>query len=326
MMICFRRAMIFDSDNSRDDSTQPMLFWRPGPRTGEQPALYRPVLICVDGPQRGARYLLTKPETVLGRSSSVEVVLKDEMASRRHARVVYRNWNHPEERPECFVEDMNSRNGTELNGDLLKAGAKLRERDRIQIGTTLFGFFLRDEEELEHDRLLYEMATRDALTGLDNRHQFRTHVAHHIERARRNRRPVAMLVIDVDKFKLVNDQYGHDIGDRALIHLARMVQSCCRSTEIVARYGGEEFVVLLPESSREGAVQVAERIRAAVEASPLRLASGPLPLTVSIGVAELGVTDDSTAFFRRADQQLLKAKESGRNRVMVDESVGGVGG
>lgn len=279
-----------------------------------------PVLICVDGPQRGTRFPLTKPESIIGRSSSADLVLKDDMTSRRHARILYENAGRSNEPPDCYVEDLGSRNGTELNGAQLRCKARLRERDRIQIGNTLLGFFLRDEGELEHDQLLYQMATRDALTGLDNRHQFKTHLLHHIERARRHARPISLLVIDADRFKAVNDTYGHDIGDRALIHLGRMIQSCCRATEIMARWGGEEFVVLLPETSKEGAAQVAERIRSAIEATPLCLASGFLHLTVSIGGAELGLTDDSNVFFQRADQQLLKAKEAGRNRICIAES------
>lgn len=313
--------MGFDFDTTRDDSTQPMMTWR-GPLNPAEPTqqYYRPVLICVEGPQRGVRFPVFRPEVTMGRSSSVDLVLNDELASRRHARVLYRNWDRPSERPDCLIEDLESRNGTEVNGELLKGQVKLRERDRILVGTTLFGFFLRDEGELEHDQLLYEMATRDALTGLDNRHQFKMHLTHHIERARRNGRPISLLVVDADRFKQVNDMHGHDVGDRALIHLSRMIQSCCRSTELIARWGGEEFVVLLPETTKEGASQVAERIRQSIEASPLRLAGGPLSLTVSIGGAELGVTDDTNRFFRRADQQLLKAKEAGRNRVVVDET------
>ncbi len=313
--------MTLHSDATRDDSTRPMFLFRSNPGASEQPHQFTPLLICIEGPQRGTRFPLTTSESVIGRSSSATIVLNDDMASRRHVRILYPNSYRSLEYPECYVEDMESRNGTELNGTPLKVRTRLGERDRILIGTTLLGFFLRDEGEAEHDHLLYEMATRDALTNLDNRHQFKTHLLHHIERARRDARPISMLVIDADRFKRVNDTRGHDIGDRALVHIARMIQSCCRVTEIIARWGGEEFVVLLPETGYEGAMRVAERIRTAIESTPLSLQSGMLSLTVSIGGAELEASDDLNTLFHRADQQLLKAKEAGRNHVRFEHKV-----
>ena len=310
-----------DSDITNDDTTQPTVFGRPERLSSDAPVHYTPVLICVEGPQRGTRFPITRPENVMGRSSHVEMMLKDDMASRRHVRITYRNLDRPGETPEVFVEDLDSRNGTELNGALLECSARLAERDRVLVGASLLGFFLRDENELEHDQLLYEMATRDALTGLDNRHQFKMHLAHHMERSRRNGRPVSLLIVDADRFKNINDTYGHDTGDRALIHMARSIMSCCRSSELVARWGGEEFVVLMPETGRETAEKVAERIRRSVQDNPLRLPTGAMPLTVSIGGTELGPADDSAGFFKTADQQLYRAKEAGRNRVCFDESI-----
>ncbi|MGI8904866.1 MAG: diguanylate cyclase [Candidatus Sumerlaeaceae bacterium] len=273
------------------------------------------MLICVEGIQSGQRFPLRQGETIIGRSTIADIILQDDMASRRHARIGYRNGQIPEQPPECFLEDLESRNGTELNGEAISQATRLNERDRILIGTTLLGFFLRDEKELENEQLLYEMATRDALTGLDNRYQFRTHLVHHAERGRRYGLPVSMLIVDADHFKAVNDHHGHDVGDKVLIHLARLIESCCRSSELCARWGGEEFVVLLPDGDLHAAYALGERIRLTVESNPLRQPGRPIYLSVSAGCAELGLTDDAEILFRNADQNLLQAKQMGRNRV-----------
>lgn len=303
---------------AKEDSTNPST--APLVRTVKptSPRSYTPMLICVEGIQSGMRFPLQSGDNLLGRSSTSDLHLQDDMASRRHAKINYRNADYPEQPPECYLEDLGSRNGTEINGAQVTQPHRLNERDRILIGTTLLGFFLRDEKELENEQLLYEMATHDALTGLDNRYQFRTHLNHHVERGRRYGLPVSMLIIDADHFKAVNDRHGHDIGDKVLIHLARLIESCCRSTEICARWGGEEFVVLLPDGDLLSAYALGERIRLTVESNPLRQPGTPIYLSVSVGCAELGISDDSETLFHNADQNLLKAKKMGRNKVCCE--------
>lgn len=299
------------------DSSSPT---QPVKRDPAAPAALRftPLLVCFEGPQRGQRFPLRKYENDMGRSSTVEIRVDDDMASRRHARIVYANWNQPNESPECYIEDVGSRNGTELNGQLLDGRRALRERDRILIGSTLLCFMLKDEGEMQLERSLFELATRDALTGLDNRHQFKVHLEHHMQRAVRYNRPVSLLIVDADHFKRINDTYGHDVGDMVLVHLARLLESCCRSSELCSRWGGEEFALLLPEGDRDASVKLAERIRETVATTPLRAQDHTIELTVSIGGTEMQTSDDADSFFRRADQQLLRAKEAGRNRASFD--------
>jgi two-component system, cell cycle response regulator len=280
--------------------------------------VYTPLLICVEGPQEGARFPITNLENRIGRASSSEIHIQDEMASRRHAKITYRNWQRPHEPPDCIIEDMGSLNGILVNGDLARGPRPLRERDRILIGSSLMGFFLRDEVEFQHEKNLYEKATRDALTGLDNRHQFRTHLVHHVRRALRYGRPLSLMIIDVDHFKAVNDSHGHDVGDLVLTGLAKVIRTCCRASELCARWGGEEFTVLLPESDGVAAVALADRIRHTIEAKPLRADEHGIGLTVSIGVAELQPDDSVDTFFRRSDQRLLAAKDRGRNRIVFE--------
>jgi diguanylate cyclase (GGDEF)-like protein len=304
-------------DTDHDESTLADLDGTKSRRRDDTPR-YRPVLVVLDGPRRGQRYPIILAETVVGRGHKADICIPDDLASRAHVRIVYENHDRTTELPRCIIEDLNSRNGTTVNGRPVTGPMVLRERDRILIGGTLFGFFLRDEGEFQLERSLYEMAAHDALTGLANRHQFTSLLVHHVERARRYNRPLSLIIVDADHFKEINDQYGHDAGDEALIHLSRIIRGSCRASEVVARWGGEEFAVLLTESDAEAMEVVAERIRLAVEQSPLELLSGRVRLSVSVGGTQFRPGEMSEDFFRRADACLRLAKQSGRNRVVTE--------
>ncbi|MDW8234172.1 MAG: diguanylate cyclase, partial [Roseiflexaceae bacterium] len=131
------------------------------------------------------------------------------------------------------------------------------------------------------------LATTDHLTGLFNRHHFFALAPRELERARRYRRSVALLVIDVDYFKVINDTYGHNAGDAVLRSIAERMRRELRDADILARLGGEEFIALLPETNLTGALRVAERLRAAIEGSPISLHAHPVRVTISIGCAAL---------------------------------------
>lgn len=282
-------------------------------------SVYKPTLVCLEGPHRGMRFALQGAEMIVGRGSQADIRLEDEMISRRHLAVRWVNWDQPTQLPQCFCEDLGSRNGTELNGVPLQGAVPLRERDRLFLGTTVLGFFLRDAEEIELDRTLYELATKDALTGLDNRHHFMALFTHHLERVRRHGHPMALLIIDADHFKQVNDRYGHDVGDLALKHIARLLKLSCRSTDVCARWGGEEFTVLAMDSAHDGAIVVAERIRDQIQQTPLVTPlNESLHLTVSVGGTLLRPDDCLEEALRRADASLYHAKELGRNRTVFD--------
>jgi two-component system, cell cycle response regulator len=297
-------------------STEPVRFLEHPIVTPAQTGEFTPVLICIEGPQRGQRFPIQKTETVIGRSSSVEVPISDGMASRRHARITYRNLEERTATPECFVEDLGSRNGTELNGLIVQGPSPLRERDRVLIGSTVFGVFFRDQEELQIDKSLYEQATCDPLTGLANRPQLRKHLLHQIERCNHHGGKLSMLIIDVDNLKATNDTLGHDVGDQVLIHLAKVISTGLRPLDVCARWGGDEFALLLPETGSRTARSIASRLQANVRAAPYRASSKSIPLSVSIGGAMLTPGDNPDSFFHRADQQLLRAKELGDNQLV----------
>jgi len=163
---------------------------------------------------------------------------------------------------------------------------------------------------------LEELATTDALTGLRNRRRFDTAIAQEWRRAIRQSRPLAMLLIDADHFKIFNDTFGHQPGDLALTTIAGCIAgSVNRAGDCAARYGGEEFAVLLPGASTEEALAVAEKIRRRVEALPAE----PALLTVSIGVASLTpiVTMEWSGLVEAADKALYAAKAAGRNQSVI---------
>ena len=169
---------------------------------------------------------------------------------------------------------------------------------------------------LASNRRLEELSLTDPLTGLANRRAFEAELAERFELARRYGRPLALAMIDVDKFKKINDAYGHPVGDAVLRRIAEVLRRETRQTDVAARFGGEEFVVLLPQAELLEALQFADKIRAAVAAE--NMGDGlPPRVTISIGVASTGQSHFATPadLLRAADDALYRAKERGRNRV-----------
>lgn len=162
-------------------------------------------------------------------------------------------------------------------------------------------------------------AASDALTGLFGRRYLLAHLARHLESSAADSRPLAVVMLDIDHFKAINDQHGHLCGDRVLQQVARRIDGALRVTDLPARYGGEEFVVVLPATDEVTAGVVAERLRAAIDASPIAIdeLALTLPVTVSVGVASCRPSDDAEAIIDRADQALYAAKRVGRNRVVA---------
>ncbi len=164
-----------------------------------------------------------------------------------------------------------------------------------------------------------EMAVTDGLTGLHNRRFMSMHLEQSLEQAIRHERTLAVLIADMDHFKMVNDTYGHDAGDAVLRQLADRIRSAVRGADIPCRYGGEEFVVIMPDTDLDAAGIVAERIRTRVAAEPFRLPDGRmLERTISVGLGALqSKVDTPETLLKRADAGLYEAKQSGRNRVVA---------
>lgn len=166
------------------------------------------------------------------------------------------------------------------------------------------------------------LAVTDGLTGLHNRRHFFTLAEKELERARRHQRSLAVVMFDIDHFKLINDSFGHTAGDQVLRQIAQLAQACFRQVDIIARYGGEEFVVLLPETTITNARQAAERLRQAVAGATFPPALGGQTVTISLGVSALtpslrGGSEQLDFLTEQADQAMYEAKRSGRNQVVL---------
>lgn len=172
----------------------------------------------------------------------------------------------------------------------------------------------------QRNRELEDLAITCPLTGVYNRRYLDFRYSEEMKRARRYKHGLAVAMVDIDHFKQVNDKYGHLAGDQVLREVAAVLQKSLRVTDIVARFGGEEFLLLMPEIRPEAALAVSLRIRMAIQGMVVDTVSGPVSVTVSIGVACINppeeVPDDET-LIQRADESLYEAKRSGRNRVIL---------
>ena len=189
-------------------------------------------------------------------------------------------------------------------------------RVRTQIKKKRYAEGLRDNVQMS-----IEAAITDALTGLHNRRYMETHLNALVEQAASHGKPIAVLVLDIDFFKAINDTHGHDAGDDVLREFALRIRKSIRNIDLACRYGGEEFVIVMPETDMGVATMVAERLRRAVagESFPVQQGMKLLNVTLSIGLATLSdAGGDAAAILKRADQALYRAKRDGRNRVAAD--------
>jgi diguanylate cyclase (GGDEF)-like protein len=175
----------------------------------------------------------------------------------------------------------------------------------------------RNQELLRANEVLEQLSITDGLTHLHNHRHFHDQFAREVKRAERSRQPLCLMLIDIDDFKLLNDRLGHAVGDRVLAVAAQLMNGQVRESDYLARYGGEEFAMLLPQTRLEGAVALAEKIRAvlAQHAFALPDSEAHVRVTVSIGVAEHATTADDT--FGAADRALYDAKAAGKDCVVA---------
>lgn len=264
-------------------------------------------LVTIYGPDLGKQYSLENDETSIGRGSDVTIVLDMDNVSRRHARVI---------RVEdgFFVEDLNSTNGTYVN-DVEIRQERLRNGDLIKIGGAILKFLQGGNIEALFHEEIYRMTIVDGLTQVHNKRYFLEFIDREMARCSRYNRPMSLLLFDIDHFKQVNDVHGHLAGDFVLKRLAELVGARIRKEEAFARYGGEEFAVLMPETPQDRARVFAEKIRRMVEATDFTYEDRRIPVTISIGITEMGSHRDPNEFIRAADELLYAAKDNGRNRV-----------
>ena len=274
----------------------------------------RATLTILSGVDTGRVVALAGCETILGRSSSATLSVDEPSISRRHARVLFADDGRH------LLEDLGSKNGTFVNGRRVTRVA-LSAGDRIQLGPDLvFLFAIVDEREETVQRILYESSTRDSLTGLTNRGCLLRRLEHEIARGRADGNDTGMLMIDVDHFKRINDQFGHLAGDHVLRALAMSAGKALRAGDLFARYGGEEFVAVICCATKEDLVALAERVRLSFEGVRVEIGSGLVSATVSVGVALWSecASANYLDLVALADDRMYAAKRAGRNSVCAD--------
>ncbi|MES2639585.1 MAG: GGDEF domain-containing protein [Myxococcota bacterium] len=278
------------------------------------PPVRRPVFVVLEGKELRRVHLLDRERTVVGRGPDCDIVLEDAGCSRRHVVA----FCELQEGAPVWLEDLGSTNGTYVNGVKLEGRHELVEHDRVRVGATLLCFNLRDDLELDAERQLIQLATIDPLTGLMNRGAFDQALDREFDRAVRYGRPVSLLLVDVDHFKVVNDTWGHPVGDRVLAQIAHALRGCLRNVDVAGRYGGEEFAILLTETTADGAAVAGERVRHAIGALDMAVGDDPVKVTASVGVVTWSPLFGSPAeLVAAADRTLYRAKNSGRNRTVI---------
>jgi diguanylate cyclase (GGDEF)-like protein/PAS domain S-box-containing protein len=189
------------------------------------------------------------------------------------------------------------------------------QRLRFAGEETLIGAMVDITEQKRAQERLRELATHDPLTGVYNRRHLDDVLRREIERSKRYGRPLTVAMLDVDHFKRVNDDHGHQVGDEVLSEISARCRRTLRANDVLGRYGGEEFMIVFPETGAEEAGVVAERLRAAVAGRPVAAGAGAVEVTVSIGLAALADGEEPRALVARADASLYAAKRDGRNLV-----------
>lgn len=275
----------------------------------------RGTLLVLTGVQAGQLVLVEQDGLVLGRAADADLVVEDPSVSGHHARVFrasdagYR------------VADLRSTNGTFVNGRRVDMSA-LKTSDRLQLGPH-FGlrFAITDDAEASLQRRLYDSSIEDPLTHVYNRRYLDKRLVAEAGRAVLTNTHTAVLMVDVDGLKQVDDRFGHVAGNRALCMVAAGILDGVRARDCVARFGGDEFVVIASGADGNEAARLAERVRRAVGDLQLAVRSESVPITVSIGAATLSevmpAEDATAALLELADRRMYLAKTSGRNRVCI---------
>jgi two-component system cell cycle response regulator len=265
-------------------------------------------LVVIYGDELGKKYNLNASSLLIGRSSKCDIQIDQESTSRNHSKIVNTGKS-------ILIRDLGSTNGTHVNDEPIEEYT-LRDGDFIKIGRTIFKFLTGGNIENAYHEEIYRLTTIDGLTQISNKRHFLETLEREIARGQRYRRPLSLVMFDLDHFKAINDTFGHLAGDYVLKHLASAVKQRIRREDVFARYGGEEFAIVLPEISISAALTLAEKIRQLVERHEFRFEKTKIAVTISVGVASTDDRDlDAETLIKLADEQLYAAKAGGRNQV-----------
>ena len=278
----------------------------------------KPSLVFLTGELIAVPIPLEREEVMLGRALDADVRINDTGVSRQHAKIVAQR-NEKNNSVEYILNDLDSHNGTYVNGRRVRREV-LENGDKITIGETLLRFDLLDEIDREYQKQIHRLISHDDLTGLLSSRSFFSELRREAGRAKAEKRPFCVLMMDGDNFKSVNDSYGHLTGSKTIEEIGFSIMTSLRSGDAAARFGGDEFAAFLLDADLHQGVVAAERIRAAVEEYPFSIvrqgSKSTHHITLSIGVASF--PDDSSdpiELVEMADSALYRAKREGRNLV-----------
>ncbi|WP_435011287.1 diguanylate cyclase [Tundrisphaera lichenicola] len=277
-------------------------------------------LIVLSGGIPGAMLRLSAGGSRLGRSADNTIQLPDSSISRYHA------YLGTDDEGQVRLTDLGSTNGTFLNGQRLPENTPVRvdDGDRLQIGANVILKFIRpDPCEEKFQREMFERTVRDQLTGLYNRAFFLSQFGPLADRGSLRGLGTAVLMLDIDHFKRINDTHGHEVGDIVLREVAVVLRQATRTDDLVARYGGEEFVVALPVAAPDQATERAERVRSTLASRRILAGGVPLGVTASLGLAFTppGRPRSISALIATADRGLYQAKNAGRDRTVFSHDL-----
>jgi diguanylate cyclase (GGDEF)-like protein len=279
----------------------------------------RAVLTIQSGPEAGRVVALSQSKpTTLGRADECTVVLADTRLSRVHAKITYvgGTW---------MLADDGSTNGTLVNGVRVEKYSKLDDGSRLLLGGSVsLRFTFVTEEEEEALARVYDAAMRDGLTGMLNRKALDERLASEWAFAMRHVTPLSFVLLDIDGFKAINDQYGHLAGDEVIREIAARLARALRTEDVLGRYGGEEFVVVARDIALEQAGQLAERLRRTIASDPIAFDEQRIVVTASFGVSSItccGEDKDARRLIEIADSRLYAAKRAGRNQVVASGGI-----
>jgi diguanylate cyclase (GGDEF)-like protein len=268
-------------------------------------------LIAIHGEVLGKRFEIDCETLSIGRSMQGTITLSERSVSRNHCEL-------KRDQDLFTMEDRNSTNGTFVNGEPIEK-IELHDGDRIAVGRNVFKFLAGDKIEQAYHEEMYRLTTTDGLTGALNKAAFEIELDRECKRYTRYERGLSLVLIDVDRFKQINDSAGHMTGDRVLSKLARQIASTVRSNDVFGRIGGDEFAVLLPEMGLSAALEFAHRLCTMVRGSAIESTRLDFPVTLSIGVVQAAPeTAGAKELFEAADRRLYDAKGAGRDCVRPD--------
>lgn len=276
-------------------------------RKGER----EPYLIIIGGHHVGKLYHLEMGEMVAGRSPECDIWIEDNMISRKHFTI-------RRDDKEMTIKDLKSTNGTYLNNKRITT-ATLNAGDKIQISKeTIIQFDYFDENRRVSEKKRYEMGVKDPVTNTFNKSYFLQRISDEFSYSFRQNIALSLIMFDIDHFKLINDNHGHLAGDQVLQEICSLVAATIREEDVFCRYGGEEFVIIMRNTLCQDAVNLAERLRKKIEATPMSLVDQQnIRVTISLGVATLVDKNfrDYVGLIAEADRFLYKSKGNGRNCV-----------